>query len=75
MYKVYDFRCTNDHVFEKFVTSGTTDSRCVCGSTATKTVSAPSFILNGASGDFPGRHLKWLKEHEQAGNKRNLHND
>ena len=67
MYKVYDFRCANGHVFEKFVTSGTTDSRCVCGDMATKTVSAPSFILEGTSGDFPGRHLKWVKEHEQAG--------
>jgi len=69
MYKVYDFRCECGCVFEKFVTNGTTTSRCGCGSVATKTLSAPAFILDGSSGDFPGRHIRWVKEHEQAGSK------
>jgi len=69
MFKVYDFRCTNGHVFEEFVKSGTTTSRCGCGANATKMVSAPSFHLDGASGDFPGQHMKWVREHEKAGNK------
>jgi hypothetical protein len=67
MYKIYDFRCNKGHVFEKFVTQGVTTSRCGCGELATKTVSAPAFILDGSSGDFPGRHMKWIKEHEKAG--------
>ena len=45
MFKVYDFRCTNGHVFEEFVVSGVTTSRCGCGANATKMVSAPSFTL------------------------------
>ena len=69
MFKVYDFRCTNGHVFEEFVTSGTTTSRCGCGANATKMVSAPSFHLDGSTGDFPGRHMKWVREHEKAGRK------
>ena len=69
MYKVYDFRCECGCVFERFVTNGTTTSRCGCGSMATKTLSAPAFILDGSSGDFPGRHMRWVKEHEQAGRK------
>ena len=69
MFKVYDFRCTNGHVFEDFVTSGTTTSRCGCGANATKMVSAPSFHLDGSTGDFPGRHMKWVREHEKAGRK------
>jgi hypothetical protein len=69
MYKIYDFRCTNGHVFEEFVESGTTTSRCGCGANAAKMVSAPSFHLEGASGDFPGSHMKWVREHEKAGRK------
>ena len=41
----------------------------VVGATATKMLSAPFFVLDGSS-DFPGRHLKWLKEHEEAGRKK-----
>jgi len=69
MYKIYDFRCTNGHVFEAFVKDGTTTSRCGCGANATRVVSATPCVLEGASGDFPGRHMKWVREHEQAGRK------
>ncbi len=69
MYKIYDFRCKNGHIFEEMVDDGVTTSRCGCGALATKMVSAPSFHLDGASGDFPGKHMKWVKEHEKAGQK------
>jgi hypothetical protein len=39
------------------------------GANATKMVSAPSFHLNGSDGSFPGAHMKWVREHEKAGNK------
>ena len=70
MYKIYDFRCDNGHVFEEMVESGITTSRCGCGANATKMVSAPKCVLEGHSGDFPGRHMKWVREHEQAGKKK-----
>jgi hypothetical protein len=69
MYKVYDFRCDNGHVTEKFVESTVTTSRCGCGADSTWMVSAPSFHLNGADGSFPGAHMKWVREHEKAGSK------
>ena len=69
MIKVFDFRCTNEHIFEDFVDEGTTVSRCECGANATKILSATPHILDGASGDFPGRHMKWVREHENAGSK------
>ena len=69
MFKIYDFRCTNGHVFEEMVESGVTISRCGCGANATKMVSAPSFHLDGSTGDFPGQHIKWVREHEKAGRK------
>jgi len=67
MYKVFDFKCPNGHVFEDFVEAGTTASRCSCGAEATKILSATKCYLDGASGDFPGRHMKWVREHEKAG--------
>ena len=69
MFKFYDFCCTNGHVFEEMVESGVTTSRCGCGADATKMVSAPSFHLDGSTGDFPGQHMKWVREHEKAGRK------
>jgi hypothetical protein len=69
MYKVFDFRCKNGHIFEEFVEGRTTTSRCKCGSDATKIVSASNFVLDGSTGDFPGRHMKWVREHEKAGRK------
>lgn len=69
MLKVFDFRCTNGHVFEDFVDSTCTTTRCGCGANATKIVSATQCILDGSTGDFPGRHIKWVREHEEAGRK------
>ena len=69
MIKVYDFKCTNGHYFEEFVDADATTSRCGCGANATRVVSATPCVLEGASGDFRGRHMKWVREHEQAGRK------
>lgn len=71
MIKVRDFRCTNGHLFEEFVDDSITVSRCGCGANATKVPSATKCILDGSSGDFPGAHMKWVKEHENAGRKNN----
>jgi hypothetical protein len=71
MYKIYDFRCTNGHVTEEFVKDNVTESRCkTCDEPSTRMVSAPSFHLDGSTGDFPGQHMKWVREHEKAGRKK-----
>tara|TARA_R110002050_G_scaffold4717_8_gene22510 strand:+ start:2785 stop:3027 length:243 start_codon:yes stop_codon:yes gene_type:complete len=69
MIKVFEFRCTNGHIFEDFVDGTTTTSRCGCGAKATKIVSATKCVLDGSTGDFPGRHAKWVREHEEAGRR------
>ena len=53
MIKVFDFKCSNGHIFEDFVDEDTTVSRCDCGANATKILSATPHILEGASGTFP----------------------
>ncbi len=67
MIKVFEFKCDQGHIFEKFVEGNVTSSRCGCGANATKIVSATNHVLEGASGDFPGRHSKWVREHTNAG--------
>lgn len=69
MHKIFDFRCENGHIFEGFVAGGTTAIRCGCGANAKKIASASNFVLDGSTGDFPGRHMKWVREHEEAGRK------
>ena len=69
MIRVFDFRCKNGHLFEEFVDSTTTTTSCGCGAVATKVVSATPFVLDGSTGDFPGRHMKWVREHEEAGRR------
>lgn len=70
MLKVFDFKCSScGAVFEETVTRGTTTCRCSCGAEATKMPSATRCVLDGASGDFPGRHFQWIREHEKAGRK------
>ena len=69
MIKVYDFKCTNGHYFEEFVDADAKTSRCGCGANATRVASATPCVLEGASGDFPGRHMKWVREHSEVGRK------
>jgi len=70
MFKVYDFRCKNGHIFEEFVEGTVTTSRCGCGADATRMVSAPSFHLDGSDPGFAGAHMKWVAEHEKANTKK-----
>lgn len=67
MIKVFEFKCDQGHIFEEFVEGSVTSSRCGCGANATKIVSATNHVLEGASGDFPGKHSKWVREHSKAG--------
>lgn len=68
MLKIFDYRCsTCDEVKEHIVTDPAAELLCECGTLKKKMVSSPAFILDGASGDFPGRHMRWIKEHEKAG--------
>lgn len=66
--KVFDYECRScGNQFEEFVKHPSDTVRCECGSNAVRMPSSPRFMLDGHSGDFPGAHMKWVKEHEQAG--------
>ena len=72
MFKVRDFKCTDcGETTEEFLKDDVTTLSCTCGGIRKRKLSSPRFVLEGASGDFPGRHMKWIKEHEKAGRKNN----
>ena len=66
--KVFDYRCSNGHVFEQFqnTTAPLMWATCDCGQPAEKQLSAPRFTLEGWSGAFPGAAMKWDQRHEKA---------
>lgn len=71
MRKLIDYRCLRTgEVFERFVEIVPT-VRCKCGSEAKRLISPVKCKLEGHSGDFPGAHMKWVREHERAGRKDN----
>lgn len=72
MIKVYDFRCSNNHVTEQFVSGVTEIAKCPkCGEEARRIISGGNFKLDAISGDFPGATMKWAREHEKAAKANN----
>lgn len=68
MIRVYDFVCEDGHRTEHFIRQDNTDAvPCHCGKPSHRAPSAPPCILDGASGHFPGRAMRWEREHEKAG--------
>ena len=66
-----DYRCSECNTeFEAFA-KRTDDVRCECGGLSKRLISPVKCKLDGASGDFPGAHMRWVREHERAGRKGN----
>ena len=65
---LHDFECSNGHVNEELVESGTDFILCkTCGETATRQITPVRFKLNGYDPGFPTAWDKWAKQHEKAG--------
>jgi hypothetical protein len=63
-----DFVCRNGHKHEALLPMGQKETWCpICGEVSEKALSAPAIKLEGWSGHFPGRAMKWEREHMKAG--------
>lgn len=63
-----DFECRNGHKHEAFLPMGQKETSCpVCGEVSNKALSAPAIKLEGITGSFPSRAMKWQTEHMKAG--------
>jgi hypothetical protein len=66
MRRIFDFRCSNDHVFEAFVDSECRETDCrECSETATRMISPVRTMLDPISGSFPGATMKWARDREK----------
>lgn len=65
---IFDFKCREcGSVTERFVKSSTEEARCsCCGGETDKLLSMPHVVLPANAG-FPGKDMRWIREHEQAG--------
>ncbi len=69
MIRVYDFKCTQGHVFEEFVQAQDRKATCHCGSTAKRIVSPVRCALDPLSGDFASATKQWAKHREEEAKK------
>lgn len=60
---MFDFRCEDGHITERFVSYEVTESECeTCGKAAKKQLSAPTIYLEPYSGLHPSASSKWEKK-------------
>ncbi len=77
--RVYDFKCQLcSEIFEAFIKEGSYENvqctACLVGNATRYGVSAPTFKLEGTSGDFPTAADKWVtdrKNRQEAERKQN----
>lgn len=66
MRRIYDFRCSEGHLFEKFIDSDIKSIDCdICGQPSTRVVSCAAPMLDPISGDYPSATMKWAKMRQE----------
>lgn len=77
MKRMYEFRCENGHVIERFEDEMVRWVNCgLCHKLAERIVSAPRIGLDPISGDFPGATMAWERRREEkmAQERKNMAN-
>lgn len=63
MKRMFEFRCDNFHVTERFIDEQERTTKCAtCSKDALRIISSPRIALEGVTGDFPGAADKWVKK-------------
>jgi len=66
---LFDFKCSNGHVFEQNVPSSVHSHECpTCSESAKRQISV-SHLKIPYTGGYPGAALKWAKHHESGSKK------
>jgi len=66
MRRMYDFKCSQEHITEGFVDYETTTILCGCGEEAKRIISPVRISLDGTDPIYVSAHDKWARKHEQA---------
>ena len=66
MRRIFDFKCPDGHVFEKFVDVEEKKLPCeFCNKVSTRIVSFAGPVLDPISGDFPSATRRWSLNRQQ----------
>ena len=63
MLRIYEFVCKCGQRTECLTDYETASTLCSCGGTASRTISAPKFNLEGWSGHFPSAYGRFEQKH------------
>lgn len=68
--RMYDFKCSEGHITEKYIGYETKTVQCdVCSKEATRIVSPISIHLDGTDPVYVSAHDRWAKAHETGAKK------
>lgn len=74
--RMFEFVCDEGHISEALIDSEVREIPCrVCGSVASRIMSAVRCELEGITGDFPGAYAKWNNKHREAARVANKKRD
>jgi len=62
--RMYDFKCSEEHITEGFVDYETTTIACGCGNVANRIISPVRISLDGTDPNFVAAYDRWAKRHE-----------
>jgi len=64
MRRMYDFKCSEEHITEGYVAYETTTISCSCGKVANRIISPVRVSLDGTDPVYVAAYDKWAKRHE-----------
>jgi len=63
--RMYDFKCSEEHITEGFVDYETTTISCSCGDVAHRIISPVRISLDGTDPIYTSAYDKWARTREQ----------
>ena len=64
MRRMYDFKCSEEHITEGYVAYETTTISCSCGKVANRIISPVRVSLDGTDPIYVAAYDRWAKRHE-----------
>ena len=64
MRRMYDFKCSEEHITEGYVAYETTTISCSCGKVANRIISPVRVSLDGTDPTYVAAYDRWAKRHE-----------
>ena len=63
--RMFEFKCSEEHITESFVGYETTQILCDCGLEANRIISTPRISLDGTNPDFVSAYDRWARVREE----------